>query len=153
MPARNPSYRLHKPSRQAVVTLAGNDHYLGPHGSPESRQAYERLVAEWLASRQRPPEPVAGLPDLTINELLLAYWDHARSYYVKDGKPTSEPDTIRQALRPVRELYGDTQARDFGPLALKAGAGPSSTTRSTASRSCSPGRPRRSCCRRRVTRR
>jgi len=103
-----------------VVTLAGKDHYLGPHGSPESRQAYERLVAEWLASRQRPPEPVAGLPDLTINELLLAYWDHVRSYYVKDGKPTSEPDTIRQALRPVRELYGDTRAVDFGPLALKA---------------------------------
>jgi integrase len=55
-----------------------------------------------------------------VNELLVAYWDHVGSYYVKDGKPTSEPGTIRQALRPVRELYGDTPAREFGPLALKA---------------------------------
>jgi hypothetical protein len=43
-----------------------------------------------------------------------------QSYYVKDGKPTSEPGTIRQALRPVRELYGDTPAMGFGPLSLKA---------------------------------
>src|SRR4051812_4484445 len=120
MPARIPSYRLHKPSGQAVVTLSGEDHYLGRHGSPESRQVYERLLAEWLASRRRPPEPEGSAPDLTVNELLLLYWEHVQRYYVKDGKPTSEPGTIRQALRPVRELYGDTQAKDFGPLALKA---------------------------------
>ncbi len=120
MPARIPSYRHHKPSGQAVVTLSGRDHYLGPHGSPESRQAYERHVAEWLVNRQRSPEPQGRHPDLTVNELLLTYWEHVQIYYVKEGKPTSEPGTIRQALRPVRELYGDTQAKDFGPLALKA---------------------------------
>ena len=57
---RTPSYRCHKPSGQAVVTLAGKDHYLGRHGSPESRQAYERLVAEWLANRRRPHDPWAS---------------------------------------------------------------------------------------------
>lgn len=31
-----PSYRRHKVSGHAVVTLNGRDHYLGPHGSPES---------------------------------------------------------------------------------------------------------------------
>ena len=41
-------------------------------------------------------------------------------YYVKDGRPTSEQDNIRQALRFLRRLYGHTPARDFGPLALKA---------------------------------
>jgi integrase len=120
MPARIPSYRLHKPSGQAVVTLSGKDHYLGGHGSPASRQAYERLLAEWLANRQRLPEPGGSLPDLTVDELLVAYWGFVQGYYTKDGRPTSEPGTIRQALRPVRELYGDTQAADFGPLALKA---------------------------------
>jgi integrase len=120
MPSRIPSYRLHKPSGQAVVTLSGRDRYLGRHGSPESRAAYERAVAEWLAERRRPAETAPPPSALTVNELLLAYWDFARAYYVKDGQPTSEPDTIRQALRPVRELYGDARAVDFGPLALKA---------------------------------
>ena len=36
-----PSYRLHKASGQAVVTLCGRDLYLGPHGSPESRSKYD----------------------------------------------------------------------------------------------------------------
>ncbi len=120
MPARIPTYRHHKPSDQAVVTLSGHDHYLGRHGSPESRREYERLVAEWLVNRRHPPQPTSSFPDLTMNELLVAYWDHVQVYYVKDGKPTSEPDTIRQALKPVRELYGDTHVGDFGPLALKA---------------------------------
>jgi integrase len=120
MPVRVPSYRLHRPSGQAVVTLAGKDHYLGRHGSPESRQAYERLIAEWLADRRRPPEARGKYPDLSINELLVAYWDHVQAYYTKDGAPTSEPGTIRQALRPVRELYGAVPAVEFGPLALKA---------------------------------
>jgi integrase len=120
MSTRIPSYRLHKATNQAVVTLSGRDHYLGRHGSPESRQEYNRLVAEWLVNKIKPAVPTAVLPELTMNELLVAYWDHVQAYYVKNGKPTSEPDTIRQALRPVRELYGDSRVKDFGPLALKA---------------------------------
>ncbi len=120
MPRRLPSYRHHKPSGQAVVTLEGRDHYLGKYGSPESRQTYDRLLAEYLANRARPDPQSAPPPDLTINELLIRYWDHACSYYVKDGQPTSEPQTIRQALKPIRELYGDSPACEFGPLALKA---------------------------------
>jgi integrase len=58
--------------------------------------------------------------DLTINEMLLAYLTHADSYYVKNGKPTTEPVNIRLALRPLRQLYGHTPAREFGPLRLKA---------------------------------
>jgi hypothetical protein len=47
-----PSYRLHKPSGKAVVTLPDGrggrkDVYLGLHGSPESRREYERIVIEW----------------------------------------------------------------------------------------------------------
>src|SRR5699024_12868145 len=67
-------------------------------------------ISEYLASRARRTSAAAPPSDLTVNELLLLFWDHARSYYVKDGRPTSEPETIRQALRPVRELYGDSRA-------------------------------------------
>jgi integrase len=43
-----------------------------------------------------------------------------KHYRRPDGTPTSEQQLIRQALRPLRRLYGHTLARDFGPLALKA---------------------------------
>ncbi len=114
-----PSYRLHKPTRQAVVTLGGRDYYLGRHGSPESRAEYDRLIVEWI-SNGRPRAQPAAVSDLTINELLLAYLRYADGYYVKNGKPTVEPGNIRLALRPLRALYGHNPAREFGPVALKA---------------------------------
>jgi integrase len=48
------------------------------------------------------------------------YMRFAESYYVKAGKTTSEMEAIRQALRPVKHLYGHTPAKEFGPLAMKA---------------------------------
>ena len=117
---RTPSYRLHKPSNQAVVTLDGRDIYLGRYGTPESRAEYDRLIAEWLSHGRRLPGPASGSgTDLTVNEILLAYLRHADSYYTKGGRPTSEPKNIRLALRPLRQLYGHTLARDLGPLRLK----------------------------------
>jgi integrase len=74
----------------------------------------------WGVETRRAASPTEAQPDLTISELILGYWGHVQSYYTKDGEPTSEVDTVRQALRPVRELYGHTPARSFGPLALKA---------------------------------
>jgi hypothetical protein len=50
-----PSYRLYKRTGQAVVTLDGHDHYLGPYGSPESRKAYNRLIEAWLARQEQMP--------------------------------------------------------------------------------------------------
>src|SRR5206468_1362014 len=35
-------------------------------------------------------------------------------------KPTSEVPCIRVSVRPLRQLYGDKPAREFGPLQLKA---------------------------------
>src|SRR5271157_2466481 len=118
--SRLPSYRLHKPSGLAVVSIGGRDVYLGKFNTPESRAEYDRLMAEWLATGRRPivAESASGA-DLTVNEMLLAYLDHADGYYVKNGKPTTEPVNIRLALRPLRQLYGHTPAREFGPLRLK----------------------------------
>jgi hypothetical protein len=122
-----PTYRLHKQSGQAVVTLSDplvnrRDVLLGRHGSAESRAEYARVIGEWEASARRLPgrcaEPSA--PDITVNEVAAAYWRHVESYYVKDGQHTSEQHAVRQALRYVKPLCGHTLARDFGPLALKA---------------------------------
>src|SRR5262245_16166113 len=52
---RTPSYRLHKPSGQAVVTLDGRDIYLGQYGTPRSRAEFDRILAEWLSNGRRLP--------------------------------------------------------------------------------------------------
>src|SRR4051794_4320675 len=118
---RTPSYRLHKPSGQAVVTLGGRDIYLGHYGTPRSRAEFDRIVAEWLSNGRRLPAPVsASGTDLSVNELAVAYLAYADGYYTKRGKPTTEPESIRQTIRPLRQIYGHTLAREFGPLQLKA---------------------------------
>lgn len=124
---RVPSYRLHKPSGQAVVTIAGKDFYLGPHGSPQSQAEYQRLLAEWLAGGNHQPPLSASPPaGLTLSEALAAYLRFAGTYYRLADPLTGQLVTttqfarLRYALGPVRELYGHTPLRDFGPLALKA---------------------------------
>jgi integrase len=114
MSNRKPSLRLHKPSKQAVVTLNGRDHYLGPWGSRQAQVEYERLVGEWTASGGIPK---AAEQAVTVAELVLAYRKFAATYY---AAPSRETGQIRLALRPLVEKYGHTVARDFGPLALKA---------------------------------
>jgi hypothetical protein len=57
--------------------------------------------------------------DLTVNEVAVAYLAFANAYFTKNGHPTTEPGCIRLSIRPLRKLYGDTLARDFGPLQLK----------------------------------
>lgn len=119
-----PAYRLHKPTGQAVVRIDGRDFYLGKHGTDASEEAYRRLIAEWATS-PRPSTPGLSRPtigvDLTVNELMVAYWDkHVVDYYTKNGRPTSEVDNNRQALRFLRRLHGSLPTRDFGPQALKA---------------------------------
>jgi integrase len=121
---RTPKYRHYKPKNLGVVRINGHDEYLGRYNSPESWERYHRLIAEWLANgRQSLPQPVNGAdeaPPLSINDVVLTYWQFAKSHYLKDGKPTVTLDSIRVALRPLRQLYGSTPAADFGPKSLKA---------------------------------
>jgi integrase len=114
---RTPTYRLHKPTGQAVVTLNGRDLYLGVHGSDASRERYDRAIGEWLQNGRHTVDETASI---TIVELMAAYNRHIEAYYLKDGQPTSEISSFRLALRPLKELYGRTRAADFGPLALKS---------------------------------
>jgi integrase len=120
-----PSYRLHKQSGQAVVTLPDGlggrrDVLLGNYGTPESRAEYVRVLGEWEARGRRLPAPQTQAADPSVNELILASWRFADGYYVKHGEPTAQLARIKSALRPLKEAYGHTPVCDFGPLALKA---------------------------------
>ena len=53
-----PKYRHYKPKNLAVVRIDGRDVYLGRYDSPESREKYRRVVAEWLT--RIPTAPACG---------------------------------------------------------------------------------------------
>lgn len=116
---RQPAYRRHKASGQAVVTLCGHDVYLGPYGSAKSRAEYDRRLSEWLANGRQLPasSPTASF---TISELAAAYWRFAKVYYRKNGELSGSIPGIKIALRFLKNHYGLKNVSEFGPLALRA---------------------------------
>jgi integrase len=121
-PSRIASYRRHKQSGQAVVTLTdglGNrrDVLLGKYGTAASRSEYLRVIAESETAGRRLPASMEAKNDITINEVMVAYWLFAEGYY---GRNRRKGHPLKYALALVKELYGPTRAIDFGPLALKA---------------------------------
>jgi integrase len=113
-----PKYRKHA-SGQAVVTIAGKDHYLGPWKTKASLIEYDRLVGEWLAAG-RPSSPAASPHEITASEVVAKFWTFAKSHYVKHGRSTGTAENYKPALTLLRKRYGHTPAAEFGPLALKA---------------------------------
>ena len=82
-----PSYLPHPASGQARVRVNGHDIYLGPYGSPESKQAYARFIAENVGNGQAPDNYHTG----------RGRADHCRS-----GRQVRRfcPDVLRQERRP-----------------------------------------------------
>jgi integrase len=109
-----PTYRRHKASGRAVVTLEGRDFYLGEFNTPESRAEYDRIINEWLARGRRIAETGTGTDGMLVKELILGYHGHLVA---------TMPDEVSRAklaLKPVRDMYGNTPADKFGPVAFQA---------------------------------
>ena len=85
-----PAYRKHRATGLAVVTTAERDHYLGPHGTRESREQYARLIAEQSVAESppttAPPKPV------TVRTLVARFWKamDRDGRYMKNGVETTE---------------------------------------------------------------
>src|SRR5579883_1677235 len=137
MPRRShfPALRRYNPTDQGVVTVrltdgSRKDIYPGvwpPGGksSPARVEAeYQRIIGVLAANGGRYPGPNPAAPTAdtaTAAEVIAAFKRHAETYYRRpDGSPPSEVSDYAASLRPVRELYGHTPARDFGPVALRA---------------------------------
>lgn len=114
---RIPSLRLHKPSGLAVVTLCGQDHYLGQHKTPESQARYDELIQTWLQNGRtlKSWQPQGE----TLESLYEAYLKFVQSYYVKRGRPTSEQVQIRAAIGHLIRSSGHVNVEDFSAFALK----------------------------------
>lgn len=120
MPKRIPGYLLHKPSGQARVRLNGTDHYLGPHGSPESRKRFDELIADYLRRKRRPSTSASfDAPQMSIGQLCVAYMKFAKGDYRKNGRPTSEISALRAVLKPLIASHGRERISEFGPALLK----------------------------------
>lgn len=127
MPAltrRLPRYCHHKSTGRAVVYLGGKAVYLGPHDSPESKARYKAVVADWLAVRAIPDDApnavnainaVSRVAPPTLAEVILRYKRHAEAYY----RESREANNLRDAIRPVRAMFGRMKAGDFGPSHLR----------------------------------
>ena len=111
--ANIPSYRRHRASGQAIVTLNGVDHYLGPWNTAASRAEYDRITSEWLVRGRRLSTERCGDP--LVKELVLGFY----GYCVSTMRDV-EVDKVKAALRPVREMYGETKVSAFNPVAFKA---------------------------------
>ena len=115
-PDWSPKYRKHKKSEQAVITISGRDYYLGPHGTKTSYAEYDRLILEWRANGReiQPDESV------TVNEVLAAFLKFAKQHYRKNGRQTGSIERVKQVIKKLKAMYGDSAADEFGPRKLKA---------------------------------
>lgn len=115
-----PTYRHHKTSGQAVVTINAQDIYLGRFDTPDSKAMYARVITEFvLTGDYRPKQESTPDEPTLVCEILAGYWMHAQTYYVKDGKPTDEQKAVRKVIRDLN-VFGDLPANEVGPKLLKA---------------------------------
>lgn len=101
-----PSYRFHKGSGQAVVTIQGRTYYLGKFDSAESKQKYHRLLAESKVSSTFGIEKKR----VSVSEAVVAYLKHSEVYY----RGGSEHVALVSACGPLIECYPDLHLSEFG---------------------------------------
>lgn len=127
---KTPGYRKRHDRNQAIVTLTDaatkrrRDYWLGEYGSPESRELYHRVVAEWEANGRRLIDPDFeksagggggdGEGAITISEMCARFW-RARAQYLNEN----ERGHCKALIRLLRRAYGSTPAAAFGPRRLQ----------------------------------
>lgn len=112
MSKRVPKYCLHRASQQAYVKLDGKRHYLGVYGSSESHSRYAEKISDWQARQTVAPQ------DLKVRQLTVFYWRHAKTYYVKNGRPSGHLHIVKNALKYLNAECRDLLAVEFGPKRL-----------------------------------
>lgn len=137
-----PKYRRHKSTGQAIVEFDGRRRYLGPYGSPKSHRRYQETLEEWRRRNGDHGENPSDEPSdhqvaasvtaaslrqkrkqglaVSLNELILVYWRHARAYYRKHGEVTREAELIVEVTTLLGRQHGDQNVEAFGPVDLES---------------------------------
>ena len=92
--------KMCKHGNRAVVSLSGQQIYLGRWGSTKAATEYERQIGEWLARGKTS----AKVDTFAVNHLMLVYLRHAKSYYRKRERLTNEFTLIKNACKVLRSL-------------------------------------------------
>jgi integrase len=141
-PKGEPSYLVHSRSGRAFTIIDRRQIPLGKADTPESRDRFDKVRAEWLANGRQLPQvrPAGSMPlptGPTVAMLLDGFWRYAQVYYSKpviddasqpvtgaDGKvvteETAQLDHYRQVIRLLNRLYSDTATADFSCPQLEA---------------------------------
>lgn len=118
-----PRYCRDKTHNLAYVRLSGRKKYLGTYATPESRQKYRQLLAEWLQSPEA-PDPVQEDKDdartMTVT-MLIAAWIRHNAPAQTSKRPAGELGLYFDLFKELRRLFGTEQhlAVHFGPKSLK----------------------------------
>lgn len=119
-PKSFPAYKVHKASKRAYVWLNGKRKYLGAVGSPESHEAYNRLIAELAKNNGRVVPSILASADNDPNKTILVA--HLIVEFLTAHKAIftqAEYNQFRYAFRELRKLHAHTPIDKFGPRALK----------------------------------
>ena len=118
-----PSYRKKSGRSIAIVALVDahtgqrREYPLGQHNSPESREAYYLLIAQWEADGRRLPEindgQRGGKTAATIDDICFEYWQH-----IKGHSTPEELMKTRSMIRVICQYHGSQPAAEFGPRSL-----------------------------------
>ena len=108
---KNRPPRMTRNRNTAVVYIDGQTVRLGQWGSDEAREAYDRLIAEWLVNGRKLPAPEPEDEPVTVTELVVEYLRPARRRYDR-----GDLVNIEAGLKLMRQLGQDLDLRVRLPL-------------------------------------
>jgi integrase len=116
-----PKYRKH-PNGQAFVKVIavnnGQPLYLGRYNSPESKKRYANLLDQLDAGVEVNRDGPYNSRK-TIAEVVVRFLPYAEGHYTRGNELSAEYNSVKHALKPLLQLFGDTLASEFGPRKLK----------------------------------
>lgn len=115
---RSPTLCRHKRTGHAYAKFHGRQVWFGRYDAPQAHEEFARTLAVWQANGcYLPPAESA---EITVSEVVSRYIAFAERYYCRqDGTPTREVNNIRDAVRPLLELYASLAIARFGVREMK----------------------------------
>lgn len=112
---------VRRKSRQNPKLHQAQGHWAGSGQDQRQGPLFGQIWVRRQHPRVRPAtrRVQSGSRDISIIELAAAYWKYQKAYHGW-GKNVGDYYCLRDALRVVKQFYGDTPASEFGPLRLKA---------------------------------